>query len=97
MRVVERINMGPDKMLLLVNVCGKYMLVGVTSQRIEKLCDLGEEESALLDARLAARPGTPGGFSAQLAAVIAARFRGGRDTPPETRDSFRDESEDRHE
>ena len=46
LRVLDRIRIGRDGMLLVVSVCGKVMLVGVTSQRIERLCDLDitEEE-----------------------------------------------------
>lgn len=38
--MLDRISIGRDGMLLVVSVCGNVMLVGVTSQRIEKLCDL---------------------------------------------------------
>jgi len=46
LRVIDRATLGRDSMLLVVSVCGKLMLVGVSSQRIEKLSDLDitEEE-----------------------------------------------------
>ena len=44
LKVLDRISIGRDGMLLVVSVCGKVMLVGVTSQRIEKLCDLEIKE-----------------------------------------------------
>lgn len=46
LRVLDRINLGRDGMLLVVSVCGKLMLLGATSSRVEKLCDLDitEEE-----------------------------------------------------
>lgn len=46
LRVLDRVNLGRDGMLLVVSVCGKLMLLGVTSGRVEKLCDLDitEEE-----------------------------------------------------
>lgn len=46
LKVLDRISIGRDGMLLVVSVCSSVMLVGVTSQRIEKLCDLDitEEE-----------------------------------------------------
>ena len=47
MRILERINLGPDKMLLLVSVCGKCMVLGVTSRHTEKICDLEESEEEL--------------------------------------------------
>ena len=37
MKILERINLGPDKMLLLVSVCGKCMVLGVTSGHTEKI------------------------------------------------------------
>ena len=47
LKVLERVNLGPDKMLLIVSVCGKCMLLGVTSQSTEKICDLDETEEQL--------------------------------------------------
>ena len=47
MRILERINLGPDKMLLLVSICGKCMVLGVTSAHTEKICDLEETEEEL--------------------------------------------------
>lgn len=44
LKVLDRISIGRDGMLLVVSVCGRVMLVGVTSQRIEKLCDLDVSE-----------------------------------------------------
>ena len=40
MKILERINLGPDKMLLLVSVCGKCMVLGVTNGRVEKVHEL---------------------------------------------------------
>lgn len=47
MKILERINLGPDKMLLLVSVCGKCMVLGVTSNHAEKICDLEQTEEEL--------------------------------------------------
>ncbi len=47
MKVLERINLGPDKMLLLVSVCGKCMVLGITSNHAEKICDLEQTEEEL--------------------------------------------------
>lgn len=46
LRVLDRVNLGRDGMLLVVSICGKLMLLGATSSRVEKLCDLDitEEE-----------------------------------------------------
>lgn len=48
LKVLERVNLGPDKMLLIVSVCGKCMLLGVTTQGTEKICDLDETEEELI-------------------------------------------------
>ncbi len=48
MKVLERINLGPDKMLLLVSICGKCMVLGVTNGRVEKVHELEENEEQLL-------------------------------------------------
>lgn len=47
MKILERINLGPDKMLLLVSVCGKCMVLGVTSNHTEKICELEQTEEEL--------------------------------------------------
>lgn len=47
MKVLERINLGPDKMLLLVSICGKCMVLGVTSNHTEKICELEQTEEEL--------------------------------------------------
>ena len=48
LKVLERVNLGPDKMLLIVSVCGKCMLLGVTAQSTVKICDLDETEEELV-------------------------------------------------
>lgn len=48
LRVLDRINLGRDGMLLIVSVCGKLMLLGVTAQRVDKLCDLDITEEDYL-------------------------------------------------
>jgi flagellar protein FliO/FliZ len=47
MKILERINLGQDKMLLLVSVCGKCMVLGVTSNHTEKICELEQTEEEL--------------------------------------------------
>lgn len=49
MKILERINLGPDKMLLLVSVCGKCMVLGVTSAHTEKICELEQTEEELME------------------------------------------------
>lgn len=48
MKILERINLGPDKMLLLVSICGKCMVLGVTSNHTEKICELDVSEEELM-------------------------------------------------
>jgi flagellar biogenesis protein FliO len=46
LRIIDRAVLGRDSMLLVVSVCGKLILVGVSSQRVEKIdeLDMSEEE-----------------------------------------------------
>lgn len=44
LRVLDRVSLGRDGMLLVISVTGKLMLIGVTPQRVEKLCDLEQSE-----------------------------------------------------
>ncbi|MCM1055561.1 MAG: flagellar biosynthetic protein FliO [Bacteroides sp.] len=48
LRVLDRVNLGRDGMLLVVSVDGKLMLIGVTPQRVEKLCDMESTEEEYL-------------------------------------------------
>lgn len=48
MKILERINLGPDKMLLLVSVRGRCMVLGVTGSHTEKICELDESEEEIL-------------------------------------------------
>ena len=48
MKNLERINLGPNNMLLLVSVCGKCMVLGVTNGRVEKVHELEETEEELM-------------------------------------------------
>ena len=40
MKVLDRVSLGKDGMLVVVSVADKLMLIGVTGQRIEKLSDI---------------------------------------------------------
>lgn len=48
LRVIDRVNLGKDGMLLVVSVDKKLMLIGATTQRVEKLCDLETTEEEYL-------------------------------------------------
>jgi len=41
-RVVDKLMLGPDRMLCIVQTAGKTLLLGITQQRIEMLCELDE-------------------------------------------------------
>lgn len=68
MRVLDRVTIGRDGLLLVVSVGGKLLLIGATPQHIEKLGELdmtAEEYSAQLR-----EEGAQVGFSAVLAAMM---------------------------
>ena len=44
MEVLERIALGPDRQLMIVRVGEKHMLLGVTAQHIEFICDIAPED-----------------------------------------------------
>lgn len=48
LRVLDRVNIGREGMLLIVSVCGRVMLLGVTAQKVDKLCDLDISEDEYL-------------------------------------------------
>ncbi len=50
LRVLDRVSLGKDGMLLVISAAGKLMLIGVTPQRVEKLCDLDQTEEDYLSA-----------------------------------------------
>jgi flagellar biogenesis protein FliO len=40
LRVIDRVTIGREAMIIVVSVCGKLMLVGVSAQRVEKIADI---------------------------------------------------------
>lgn len=68
MRVLDRVTVGRDGMLLVVCVADRLMLIGVTPQRIEKICDL-ETTPGEYAAQLQQEP-SQNGFSSVLAAAM---------------------------
>lgn len=48
MKIIERVNLAQDKMLLLVSVCGKCMVLCVTPNGCDKVCDVDMTEEELL-------------------------------------------------
>jgi flagellar biogenesis protein FliO len=82
LRVIDRATLGRDSMMLVVSVCGKLMLVGVSSQRVEKLADLDitEEEyveSAFANARSGVKSVLP--FSDILSSFISKKSEKDKD------------------
>lgn len=68
MRVLDRVTVGRDGMLLVVSVGGKLLLIGATPQHIEKLGELDmspDEYSSQLRADV-----QQGGFAAVFAAAM---------------------------
>ena len=70
MKVLERINLGPDKMLLLVSVCGKCMVLGVTSSHTEKICELEQSEEELTAPREGGNPTMGESFKSVLGDML---------------------------
>jgi flagellar biogenesis protein FliO len=69
LRVVDRASLGRDSMLLVVSVCGKLILIGVSSSRVEKLADLDISEEEYVESAFAGgnRPAMP--FSDILSSI----------------------------
>jgi len=46
LRILDRANIGRDSVILVISVCGKLMLIGVSGQSVQKLAelDMSEEE-----------------------------------------------------
>ena len=79
MKVVDRISLGRDGMLVVVSVAGKLMLVGVTGQHIEKLADLEmtPEEYSALTSSPASQSGMS--FASAFKEVIMRKKDAGKD------------------
>lgn len=48
-KIIECIGIAPDKQLMIVEVGSKYMLIGVTPNSVNKICDLDDEDILLPD------------------------------------------------
>lgn len=73
MKVLDRISLGKDGMIVVVSVAGKLMLVGATGQHIEKLAELDmtpEEYSELISS---SEPQGGMSFASALAEVIRGK------------------------
>lgn len=70
-KVHERYAFGRENVLMLVSVCGKYMLIGVSSRGMDKLYELTDEQSQHLKADL--EKSSSVNFISQLKAAMSAR------------------------
>ena len=78
MKVIDRIALGKDMVIAVVNVAGRLMLVGATAQHIEKLADLDMTPEEYNE--FAASPGSQGGmsFASAFAEVISGKKGAGK-------------------
>lgn len=51
-RVVDRVAVDSRKSLCIVEVAGQWMMVAITENGVEKICDLNAEEAAVLEAEV---------------------------------------------
>lgn len=73
LKILERVNIGQDKCLLLISVCGKCMVIGVSQNHTEKLCDLEQTEEEIA-AAIESKSGENPSFSESLKKVMGNMF-----------------------
>ena len=73
LRVIDRATLGRDSMILVVAVAGKLMLIGVSSQRVEKLGDLDMSEEEYTQAAFSGAGGGVLPFSDILSSFIGKK------------------------
>ncbi len=71
MKVHERINLGPDKSIIIASVGESYMIMGITSQNITKIADLDKQEVEKLIAEKTSNPKQS--FSMMMAEIITQK------------------------
>lgn len=76
MRVVDRVSVGRDSALLVVNVAGQLLLVSVTGQHIELLKELDMTPEEYAEKSTNAASGNGMSFSAALSEVLHRRSNG---------------------
>ncbi|MCL1866978.1 MAG: flagellar biosynthetic protein FliO [Oscillospiraceae bacterium] len=69
LRVLDRASLGRDSMILVVSVCGKLLLVGVSPHRVEKLDELDMSEEEYTEAAFSAARGNVVPFSDILSSI----------------------------
>ena len=80
MKVIDRISLGRDGMLVVVSVAGRLMLIGATGQHIEKLADLDMTPEEYSE-RVSSPESQNGGmsFASAFAEVIKKKNGTGKD------------------
>ena len=71
-RLIDRYMLGQDKSLCIVEVGGRLMLIGVSGQHIEKICDLDPERIHFTE------KGSPASFSDIFQQTLGEKFKPGR-------------------
>ena len=71
LKVIEKINIGADKALMIIAIGEKYILVGVSQQHVEKVCELDSDSINTLIEEKNAHIKEP--FAAQFLKAAAAR------------------------
>lgn len=94
LRVLDRINLGRDGMLLVVSVCNKLMLLGATAQKIEKLCDLDMTEEEYMNAAVLQQGEKSADFKSVLFSVMGKKTQ---ETEGEKKDDNASEKSDTRE
>ena len=70
MKIIDRVSLGKEGMLAVVNVAGQLMLIGVSGQHIAKLADLGMTPEEYYAQRSSAEPQNGMSFASAFAEVI---------------------------
>lgn len=70
-RIIEREMLAQDKSVVVIKAGTKYMLLGVTAQHIDKLCDFGEEDIRLFEEDTVAETNATGTFLDNLKKATA--------------------------
>lgn len=91
-KIIECIGIAQDKQLMIVSVGRKFMLLGVTPNSVDKICDLDEEDLSLPeDSGIASESG----FMKSLKKAFAERNES-KESNPDTlyKEDERDEKDD---
>ena len=72
-KVIDRVSLGRDGMLVVVSVAGKLMLMGVTSQHIEKLAELDMTPEEYNEQTVSAGSQNTMSFAAAFTEVLKSR------------------------